>query len=67
MKDGLSDDAAYFVKNFGHFSLKLGAVARSVVMPLGVQAVPRSITASGTSSRKGLVMQLFQRPFFLFR
>ena len=44
-----------------------GAVARAVAMPLGMQAVPRSIPVSGTFFCEDLVMEIFQRPFFLSR
>ena len=44
-----------------------GAIARSVAMSLGNQEAPRSILASGTSFREDLVMNIFLRPFFLFR
>ena len=37
-----------------------------VAMPLGMQAVVRSIPASGTFLREDLVMNIFLRPFFLF-
>ena len=44
-----------------------GVIARSVAMLLGNQEAPRSILASGTFFREDLVMELFLRPFFLFR
>ena len=48
-------------------SVDLIAVARSVAMPLGMQAVPRLIPASVTFFRGDLVMKIFFWPFFLFR
>ena len=45
---------------------RLGAVTRSVPMPLEMQSVPRSTPASGIFFREDLVMKIFLRPFFLF-
>ena len=50
-----------------HFLSQLGAIAWSVAMSLVNQEAPRSILASGTSFHEDLVMELFLRPFFLFR
>ena len=56
-----------FVANPNVLLLRPGAIARSVAMSLGNQEAPRSILASGTSFCEDLVMEIFLRPFFLFR
>ena len=38
-----------------------------IMMPLWMQAVPRSITAPGTFSHEDSVMETCLRPFFFFR
>ena len=43
-----------------------GPVARSVVMPFGMQEAPQLILVSGTFSREDRVMKIFVWPFFLF-
>ena len=44
-----------------------GAVARSEASLFGMQAAPSSIPTSGTFFRGGLVMEIFLRPFSIFR
>ena len=48
----------WFSHDTAHLYLNPGAVARSVVVTLGMQAVPRSIPVSYTFFHKDLVMKI---------